>query len=67
MADLLVSTSCTLCPPEPLETSIIIDKDKTGKAHAAELGGGEKPEQNILPGTMNSGKVLNIARSATNG
>lgn len=61
LADVMVSTSCTLCPPEPLETSIIIDKDNTGKAHAAELGGNENPNQNTLPGTMEAGgKVLTM-------
>ena len=67
MAEMLVTTSCTLCPPEPLETSIIIDKDREGKAHASELAGGENPVQNALPGTMDSGKVLTMHKGASNG
>ena len=66
MAEMLVTTSTTLCPPEPLETSIIIDKDRNGKAHAAELVSGENQNQNILPGTMESGKVLNLHKGAAN-
>ena len=66
LAELLVTTSTTLCHPEPLETSIYIDKDKEGKAHAAELASGEDHQQNILPGTMESGKVLNLHKGAVN-
>ena len=67
MAEMLVTTSTTLCPPEPLETSIIIDKDRDGKAHAAELAGGENPAQNVIPGTMGTGKVLTMHKGASNG
>ena len=67
LAEVLVTTSCTLCPPEPLETNIYIDKDVDGKAHAAELASGENHEQNILPGTIESGKVLTLHKGASNG
>jgi hypothetical protein len=60
MAELTIATSTTLCAPEPLETSIIIDKDKDGKPHAAELAGNENPKQHTLPGTMTSGKVVRM-------
>ena len=67
MAEMLVTTSCTLCAPEPLETSIFIDKDRDGKAHASELSTGEDFAQNVLPGTMESGKVLTMHKGASNG
>jgi len=57
MAEMTVTTSCTLCPPTPLETSIIIDKDRDGTAKASELAPGENPGQAVLPGTMNAGNV----------
>ena len=66
LAEMMVTTSCSLCPPEPLETSIMIDKDASGKAHASELVSGENPAQTILPGTMQSGKVLNMHKGAAN-
>lgn len=66
LAEMLVTTACTLCPPEPLETSIMIDKDASGKAHASELVSGENPAQTILPGTMQTGKVLNMHKGAAN-
>ena len=61
MAELIVSTSCTLQPAAPLETSIIIDKDISGKAVAAELANGENLGQMALPGTLEKGKVLKFA------
>lgn len=68
MADVLVSTSCTLCAPEPLETSIIIDKDRDGKAQASELATGENSSQHSFPDTMNTGKIAQFPtnRSAKN-
>jgi hypothetical protein len=66
MAEVTVSTTKTLCPPEPLETSIIIDKDKDGKAHAAELANGENFDQQTLPGTMSIGKVLTMHKGVSN-
>jgi hypothetical protein len=62
LAELLVSTSTTLCPPEPMETSIIIDKDADGKALAAELATGENPGQAVLPGTMDKGKIAQFPK-----
>lgn len=64
MAELTITTSSTLQPPAPLETSIIIDKDKTGKAYASELAAGENPAQGVLPGTMEKGKVVSFAKGA---
>lgn len=49
MAELTVSTSTTLCPPEPLETSIMLEHDpRTGEMGASELFGGENPRQHVL-------------------
>lgn len=64
MAELVITTSSTLQPPAPLETSIIIDKDKNGKAYASELASGENPGQMSLPGTHETGKVVAFARGA---
>lgn len=50
MADVSVQTSSKLIPAAPLETSIIIDKDATGKAVAGEMWAGEQPGQAQLPG-----------------
>ena len=42
MAEIVVSTSSTLCPPEPIETSIYIGADpRTGEVGASEMQGGE--------------------------
>lgn len=49
MAEVLVQTSSKLVPASPLETSILIDKDKKGKAVGAELWTGETPGQATLP------------------
>jgi hypothetical protein len=65
MADLTISTTTTLCPPAPLETSILIDKDKAGKAHAAEMFNGENPEQNSLPDVPGTTK-LTLHRGGAN-
>jgi hypothetical protein len=57
MAEMIVSTSTTLCAPEPLETSITIGKDREGTAHAEEMFEGENPDQAVLPSVFNRGKV----------
>lgn len=50
MAEVVVSTSSTLCPPEPIETSIYIGADpRTGEVGASEMQGGETFGQAILP------------------
>ena len=50
MAEVIVSTSSTLCPPEPIETSIYIGADpRTGEVGASEMQGGETFGQAILP------------------
>ncbi len=69
MAEVSVLTATTLCAPEPLETSILIDKDSTGKAHASEMLSGENQNQTILPGTSESreaGKVLSMHKGVVN-
>jgi len=64
MAEMMVTTATTLCPPKPLETSIIIDKDRDGKAKASELAAGENPGQAALPGTMDTGKIAHFPKEA---
>ena len=59
-----VETSSTLAPAAPLSTSISMSTDlKTGEVSAAEVGQGENPEQEILPGVEGAmpGKVTNFA------
>ena len=67
LAELTITTSTALAAPEPLETSIYIDKDMEGKAHAAELASGEDHERTILPGAFESGKVLKMHKGVSNG
>lgn len=60
MAEVVVSTSSALCPPEPLETSIYIGTDPTtGEVAASEISSGENPNQSVLPGVTESmpGKI----------
>ena len=46
-----VETASSLCPPAPLSTSISMSTDiKTGEVSAAEIGQGENPGQELLPG-----------------
>ena len=64
MAEVMVKTSSTLCPPEPLETSIYIGADpKTGEVGASEITSGENPNQNLLPNVevYMPGKITNFA------
>lgn len=61
MAEVIVSTSSVIVPPEPLETSIYIDVDRTtGEVAASEMVGGENPEQELLPGVAEvmPGKIV---------
>lgn len=60
MAEVMVETSSTLCAPQPLETSILIDQDREGNVVAAELAPGQNPGQAVLPETMEKGKVLSM-------
>ena len=65
MAEVVVSTSSTLCPPEPLETSIYIGTDPTtGEVAASEISSGENPAQSVLPGVTESmpGKITQFPR-----
>lgn len=62
-ADVSVETSSALCPPEAINTSIYMSQNlKTGEIAASEVGTGENPLQEILPGTENnfSGKITNF-------
>lgn len=68
MAEVIVNTSSTLCPPEPLETSIYIGNDpKTGEVAAAEISSGENPGQNLLPGAQEHmpGKITRFPDAKT--
>ena len=50
-AEVSVETSSSLCPAAPLSTSISMATDiRTGEVSAAEVGQGENPGQEILPG-----------------
>lgn len=47
-----VETSSTLCPPEPIATSIFMETNlTTGEITASEMASGENPNQQLLPGT----------------
>ena len=63
LADMSILTSSSLQPSAPLETSIIIDKERSGKVVASELVGGEDQYQHQLPGTGTAGKVAAFPRS----
>lgn len=63
-AEVGVETSSTLCPAAPISTSISMSTDlKTGEVSAAEVGQGENPGQEILPGVEGAmpGKITNFA------
>ena len=66
LAALSFETKTGLVMPVPVETSIIIDKDNTGKAVAAEMFPGENPEQHALmpDDELASGKAIPFARQA---
>lgn len=69
MAEVVVSTSSTLCPPEPLETSIYIGTDPiTGEVAASEISSGENPAQNVLPGVTENmpGKITQFPHKLAN-
>ena len=54
-AEVSVETSSSLCPAAPLSTSISMATDiRTGEVSAAEVGQGENPGQEILPGVEGS-------------
>lgn len=59
-AGVTVETSSTLCPPEPISTSITMSTNlKTGEVVASEMFEGENPGQQILPEVEDklSGKI----------
>lgn len=63
-ASVSVETSSTLCPPEPITTSIFMETNiKTGEITAAEMLPGENPLQEQLPGIEDrqSGKITHFA------
>lgn len=64
MAEVIVATSSTICPANPIETSIYIGANpKTGEIGASEMASGENPMQSILPGTESAipGKITKFA------
>lgn len=63
-ASVSVETSSTLCPPEAISTSIhMVQNLKTGEIAASEVGAGENPMQETLPGTEHTfqGKITHFA------
>lgn len=65
MGSLTFEVKTGLAAPVPVETSIIIDRDRaTGKAVGAELRTGENPNQHTLP--MESEKAIPFNRAAAN-
>lgn len=63
-ATVSVETSSTLCPPEAINTSIYMSQNlKTGEIVASEVGAGENPMQEPLPGTEHTfqGKITHFA------
>lgn len=62
-ATVSVETSSTLCPPEAINTSIYMTQNlKTGEISASEVGAGENPVQESLPGTEHNfpGKITHF-------
>ena len=49
IAQLTFQASSTLAPAEALETSILIDRDKSGKAVGFEMSSGNEYKQGVLP------------------
>ena len=63
-AGVTVETSSTLCPPEPISTSIMMETNlKTGEITASEMTEGENPNQVILPDVEKQmhGKITHFA------
>ena len=61
MAEVLVTASSVLAPPEAIETSIYIGADpRTGEVAASEITSGENPLQHTFPDTMTKGKITNF-------
>lgn len=62
-ATVSVETATALCPPEAINTSIYMTQNlKTGEIAAAEVGVGENPMQEQLPGTKHAfqGKIAHF-------
>lgn len=65
VATVSLETSSTLCPPEAINTSIYMTQNlKTGEITASEVGAGENPMQELLPGTEveAAGKILAFSK-----
>jgi hypothetical protein len=58
--EVTITTTTSLQPPKPIETSILIDRDKRGKAVAAERMVGEGRDAQPLPGLHPDGKITAI-------
>jgi hypothetical protein len=64
MAEVIVSTSCSVCAPTPIETGIYIGKDpRTGELGAEEFAPGENPEQYHFPGTFEKAKMSSLKQA----
>ena len=61
-ASVAVETSCTLCPPEAINTSIYMEQNvRTGEVSASEIGAEENPMQATLPEVERKGKITQFA------
>jgi hypothetical protein len=60
--EVLITASCSLPPASPLETSILIDRTRQGKAVAKELAMGEIPGSAPLPGMEDDAQNGKIAK-----
>ncbi|MDR2697165.1 MAG: hypothetical protein LBB40_01670, partial [Holophagales bacterium] len=60
LADMTISTDVKTQAPKPLETKVILDKDKHGRAVGSELMVGEAPGSRPLPGMHPDGRITVI-------
>lgn len=68
MAEIVISTSCTLAPPEPLETSILIGHDSlTGETSASEMAIGENPGQHSFPDVLEKRNITHFNKAGQSG
>jgi hypothetical protein len=62
VGELLVETKFAPVPPKPLETSIVIDRDNSGRACAVERMTGEARSAVPLPDLHPDGKIATLKR-----